>query len=514
MGNEIRLLTDDQMRQFITDGYLLLKTDFPQPFHEALIGQLSEVYRSEGNPGNNLLPRIPQLQKVFDHPVVKGALTSVLGEGYMMHSHRHGHFNNSPKPGGWHKDSYWGYKRMRNHRPWWAMIMYFPQDTPIELGPTGVMPGTQNYETRTFASDESAGEVTAAGEAGTFVLIHYDIWHRSTANLAGRERFMLKFEFMRTQAPTEPSWDNREPDWATPASLGASVYPHEAMWEDAWYWMSGKEAGCRIGKEADSAQPAGIASMLEQLRSDEPEHRAAASDRLAVIGSSAAPFGAAAALGHALEDTFEPVAINAAYGLARMGEEGSETLLRALQHGEPKVSRLAAYGLSVAGAAPIGGLIAALGSEREDTVFHAAFALGEQKDAAASAEAVRELAGLLNHPSERLRCAAADALGSLGAYRGAGASAEGVEALTKALQDSDAQVRFTAGLSLAKWGARAEGAVPRLVEALEDENRYVRAHAAEALYYIGTTKAKDALLDFLRPSRWCPTTTSASTFYP
>ncbi|MDF2715118.1 MAG: Phytanoyl-CoA dioxygenase [Paenibacillus sp.] len=119
MGNEIRLLTDDQMRQFITNGYLLLKTDFPKPFHEALVGQLSEVYRSEGNPGNNLLPRIPQLQKVFDHPVVKGALTSVLGEGYMMHSHRHGHFNNSPKPGGWHKDSYWGYKRMRNHRPWW-----------------------------------------------------------------------------------------------------------------------------------------------------------------------------------------------------------------------------------------------------------------------------------------------------------------------------------------------------------------------------------------------------------
>ena len=40
-----------------------------------------------------------------------------------------------PQPGGWHKDSYWGYNRMRNHHPWWAMIMYFPQDTPVELGP-------------------------------------------------------------------------------------------------------------------------------------------------------------------------------------------------------------------------------------------------------------------------------------------------------------------------------------------------------------------------------------------
>lgn len=515
MGNDIRLLTDDQMRQFITEGYLLLKTDFSQPFHESLLGQLSDVYRSEGNPGNNLLPRIPQLQKVFDHPVVKGALTSVLGPGYMMHAHRHGHFNNSPKPGGWHKDSYWGYKRMRNHRPWWAMIMYFPQDTPIELGPTGVMPGTHNYETRTFAADDSAGEVTAAGEAGTFVLIHYDIWHRSTANLAGRERFMLKFEFMRTQAPEAPSWDNRVEQWEAPAALSAPVYRHEAMWRDAWDWLSGRlSANGGNGAAAGDAGPAEIARLLEELRSDEAGRRVDAADRLAVLGASAAPYGAVSALERALADAFEPVAINAAYGLAHMGGDGVEALQRGLLHGETKVSRLSAYGLAVADEASVGGLIEALGSDVEELVFHAAFALGEHKSAASSAEAVRKVAELLHHPSERLRCAAVDALGNIGAFRGEAAQAEGVEALTKALHDSDAQVRFTAGLSLAKWGDRAEGAVPGLVGALEDDNRYVRAHAAEALYYIGTARAKDALLDFLRASRWCPTTTPASTFYP
>ena len=139
------LLTDEQLKTFIVNGFLILKTDFPQAFHERLVAQLNEIYDKEGNPGNNILPRIRDLQRVFEHPVITGALTSVLGPDYLLHTHRHGHYNSIPKPGAWHKDSYWGYDKLRNHHPWWAMIMYFPQDTPQELGPTGVLPGTQ-YE--------------------------------------------------------------------------------------------------------------------------------------------------------------------------------------------------------------------------------------------------------------------------------------------------------------------------------------------------------------------------------
>lgn len=162
-------------------------------------------------------------QEVFDHPVVNGALTSVLGPNYMMHCHRHGHYNASPKAGGWHKDSYWGYSKIRNLHPWWAMVMYFPQDTPIELGPTGVMPGTQYDETKTFGTDEPEGEAVATGKAGTFALIHYDIWHRSTPNLLGKERYMLKFEFMRTEAPTAPSWNRVEKEWRKPVAFSTPI---------------------------------------------------------------------------------------------------------------------------------------------------------------------------------------------------------------------------------------------------------------------------------------------------
>ncbi|WP_409344903.1 HEAT repeat domain-containing protein [Paenibacillus sp. MBLB4367] len=504
MENTLRLLTDEQMRRFITEGFLILNTDFSKAFHDELLEKLNHVYQKEGNPGNNLLPRVRELQKVFDHPVVKGALTSVLGPDYMLHAHRHGHYNNSPKPGGWHKDSYWGYNRTRNIRPWWAMIMYFPQDTPQELGPTGVMPGTQYYESRTFKSDEAEGEATAKGAAGTFALIHYDIWHRSTANTAGLDRYMLKFEFMRTQTPAAPTWDNRESEWVTPAAFSTPIVPHEALWRDSWNWLSGREASEHAVYTAETGD---TAALLEQLRSGDEQAKAKAADQLALLGGKAAAAGAVPALAAVLEEPFEPAALNAAYGLARMGEAGVSALLQALRHDSKHVARTAAYGLSVAGEQAVAGLTEALQSENEQTVALAVFALGELQSKASSA--LPALIRLLDGPSEAIRRVAVEALGTIG-----DPGIDSVVALGKCLKDEDAQVRFMTGLSLCKLGSRAEAAIPQLIEALEDDNRYVRAHAAEALYYIGTPKSSEALLDFLRSARWCPTTTPASTFYP
>ncbi|WP_020618366.1 HEAT repeat domain-containing protein [Paenibacillus daejeonensis] len=463
------LLTDEQMRAFIANGFLILRTNFSEAFHANLVEQLNEVYATEGNPGNNLLPRIRDLQRVFDHPVVTGALTSVLGPNYMMHAHRYGHCNASDKPGGWHKDSYWGYDRMRNHHPWWAMVMYFPQDTPVELGPTGILPGTHNHESRTFREDDHPGEAVASGKAGTFALIHYDIWHRSTANRLGLERYMLKFEFMRTQSPQAPSWDNRTRDWSEPAGLQAPVSRHDRMWEETWEWLSG-----RLGSLAETVSDSERESLLTTNQ---------------------------------LESEFEPEALNSAYSLAGCGSEGINRLLDGLHHERVAVSRSCAYGLSVAGVRAVPGLTAALGSEREETLIHALFALGELRGLAT--EAVPQIVNLLSHTSVKVRQTAVEALGMIGSP--AQACTAG---LIRGLGDQAAQVRFTAGLSLARMGMAATEAVPQLALALEDDNRYVRAHAAEALHYINTEQAKDVLIRYLLDSRWCPTTTKDNAFFP
>ncbi|MDD9268891.1 HEAT repeat domain-containing protein [Paenibacillus sp. GCM10023248] len=466
--NQPLLLTDEQMREFITNGVLILKTDFSRAFHANLLDQLNTVYAEEGNPGNNLLPRIRELQKVFDHPVVTGALTSVLGPNYMMHAHRHGHFNALPTAGGWHKDSYWGYDRVRNHHPNWAMIMYFPQDTPAELGPTGIMPGTQNHQKRAFESNEHPGEVLASGEAGTFALIHYDIWHRSTPNILGQPRYMLKFEFMRTELPKAPSWNNQERAWKRPANLLAPMGDHDLMWEETWNWLSGEL--CSLAGTG-SSDPQEIQQLAETLHASETN------------------------------------AINAAYDLARRGQAGIDVLLEGLASEDDHVSRISAYGLSVAGSEAVDGLTAALRHANVNTVTHAVFALGELSKLASGA--VPALTQLLDHPEDKVRSAVVDALGFMDSPVDLI-----VAGLERGLKDANAQVRFMSSLSLSRLGASAEPAVPQLIAALDDENRYVRAHAAESLNYIGTERAKNSLIKFLLNNRWCSTTTKASTFYP
>ena len=56
------------MQSFIADGYTVVKTDLPEDFHQSIYRQLEGLLATEGNPGNNLLPCIPDLQQVFDQP--------------------------------------------------------------------------------------------------------------------------------------------------------------------------------------------------------------------------------------------------------------------------------------------------------------------------------------------------------------------------------------------------------------------------------------------------------------
>ena len=78
MADSKHLLSDEQMQHFIVNGYINIKTDLPADFHEAIFQEAEAVFENEGNPGNNLVPRIPEIQEIFDHPTVDGALTTFL----------------------------------------------------------------------------------------------------------------------------------------------------------------------------------------------------------------------------------------------------------------------------------------------------------------------------------------------------------------------------------------------------------------------------------------------------
>jgi hypothetical protein len=498
------LFNDNQIQDFIVNGYVTVKTDLPASFHEYIYQQLNSVVEKEGNPGNNVLPRIPEVQEVFDQPVIRGAVTSVLGPDYIMHPHRHPHHNLPDSPAqSWHKDSYWGYNKIRNHRPWWVMALYYPQDVTEEIGPTAVLPGTQYYYTCTHDDDEPGAPLF--GQAGTVTIIHYDLWHRAMANRTDRHRYMLKFQFIRMEAPQHPTWNNENSMWA-PVENDDPPYKHQVMWRHCWNWLSGRNGLHEKGastREADSSGNGGVSQLIKALRDENPGLRLNAADTLGMMGD--ADHSVVRALIEALGDTFEPVGLNAAYALGGIGSPAVPGLRKALNHESELVHRNAAYGLSAIGAPAVPALIDALEHKLDAVRGNAAYALGEIGSPAQSA--VSTLIKLLGDPSEEVRWHIVEALGIIGAPPN-----DVVPALMEALHDPDAQVRFTAALSLTRIGSEAYEAVPTLRVALADRNRYVRANAVDALHRIGTPEARETLFHFLFAARWCPSTTKESTF--
>jgi HEAT repeat protein len=114
----------------------------------------------------------------------------------------------------------------------------------------------------------------------------------------------------------------------------------------------------------------------------------------------------------------------------------------------------------------------------------------------------------LSDEAEWVRRHAADALGTIGPAAG-----DAAPALADTLRDEKPYVRINAATALAKLGPAAEPAIPALSAALRDDpDRYTRGFAAIALRRIGTDAAKDALLDALMISRWCPITTVESPY--
>ena len=89
MTDNQHLLTDVQIQRFIIDGYILVHTNFDEPVHRQIYDTVEDVFAKEGNVGNNILPRVPEIARVFEHAKMRGALTSLLGPDYLLNPHRH-----------------------------------------------------------------------------------------------------------------------------------------------------------------------------------------------------------------------------------------------------------------------------------------------------------------------------------------------------------------------------------------------------------------------------------------
>ena len=212
-----------------------------------------------------------------------------------------------------------------------------------------------------------------------------------------------------------------------------------------------------------------------------------------------------------LDNDNEKDRLNAAYRLGRIGADAVPALKQMLHSTSATIREYAGYALSLTGAPAVPTLIDALQATDDSVRASAAFTLADMGKAAQ--EAIPALMHAAQEPSESVRRHATEGLGLIGQMVSDEMDlSETVQVLTTGLSDAYLPVRDNAARALAKLGSLAEPAIPALITQLEDEDRYVRFHAAVALKQIQTQEAQDALFNHLFTSRWCALTTRGTPF--
>lgn len=104
-------------------------------------------------------------------------------------------------------------------------VMYYPQSTPLEKGPTEVLPGSHFLPDSESANALARSGTALASSSGSIFITHYSVMHRRSASSCPPcIRNMLKYCYVRTTAPTR-DW-LREPRFDLhAANFGSHFYP-------------------------------------------------------------------------------------------------------------------------------------------------------------------------------------------------------------------------------------------------------------------------------------------------
>jgi HEAT repeat protein len=514
-----KLFNDEQMRQYVADGYVLFQPDVPDEVHKTVMEKLQYMCEEEYNYGNNVLPRVTEMDRILNSPEVRGALISVLGPGYIEHPHRFCHYiapgakQKDTMEEGLHQDSYTPLGRPRQHYPRFARVMYYPQHSPVEIGPTHAIPGTQYHKQLTAEDRKNA--IPLAGKTGMVSITHFDIGHGAGINKVNQPRHMIKFVYTRAEEPSEPSWDCQDRMWSNPKNFET---PHNLnlVWSHIWDWLCGKKdryESFRASNKADAMN-----GVLDALSANDLGTRISAMHLIAACGNS----DAIPTLISRLNSDPQWERLTAVYTLGALGQSAVDPLVAMLKksaNDEDPMTEIwnegsismndASHALAAIGAPSLKSLIGLLDNSNEWVRINAAFALGEMDSDAA--EAVPTLTRCLDDASHCVVRTATDALSTIKQK-----SEEFIPSLGRLLKKGRPewlkpdrrkwthydQVRVNAAMAFTRLGKDAMSAEELLLDKLADPNGHVSAFAAEALRRIGTPLAIEGLMEYLMTRRW------------
>ncbi len=247
-------LSDSQVLEFCREGHLLLRGVVPDEINQRTCDYLEgkipanpcfipagmtqadlERIRASREPSTVFLEDW-FIQHVLLNPQVTGAIRSLLGKNVglpVLVSH---HKSQCPAPAqNWHQDADHVFGPELN----FVEVFYFPQDTPVELGPTELVPGTH-----IGPSQGTGGEgIMSDGPAGTLGIHHQSILHRRAASTATGRRHMLKYSYWRSTPPQRDWIVEADFDFHT-AYYGGHILARYAA--HMFYWLCGKGDRFRV----------------------------------------------------------------------------------------------------------------------------------------------------------------------------------------------------------------------------------------------------------------------------
>jgi hypothetical protein len=202
-------LNDQQVLDFCRDGYLVLKGVVREEINQRTVDFLE---RCNGPQPDQILAEEWFAEAVLKNPQAAGAVRSLLGANFRLPGMMANHRVTCPLPAqAWHRDGGSIYTRRLDY----LQVFYYPTDTPDEMGPTEVVPGSH------FARNKSnymrhynciRHAIRTAAPAGSIFLTVYSIWHRRGQSTGSGVRNLLKYNYWRTAPPrrdwlADPSFD-------------------------------------------------------------------------------------------------------------------------------------------------------------------------------------------------------------------------------------------------------------------------------------------------------------------
>jgi hypothetical protein len=182
------LLTASQMAHFVTDGFLMVENLVPAELNQAVYQDEREL----SGAGYNFWKTSENIRAVFDLPQVKGILQGLVGVNPVYdHSFLHIVKAKHLKAQNWHADSVIDLRPLAFD----IQAFYFSHDTPREMGPTLVLPGShlRRVNTESIGRYKNIiGQRQLATKAGTIVFMHHAIWHCAQPNYTDQTRYVFK----------------------------------------------------------------------------------------------------------------------------------------------------------------------------------------------------------------------------------------------------------------------------------------------------------------------------------